>query len=275
MPDPDPVEPPEHETRPTAAPPFMARAASAWGTGWPNCQGSKQVRVVGGGVAVNCRSEIAPLMKWALDATRATGYVLKQDQTGAFVCRPIGGTSTPSNHSWGLAVDLNWRENPFTHDANAPRTITPDVVRIWKQVGFSWGGDWSGKKDFMHMEFNGSPAEAARRVAALTATPKPPPPPPPLSPITVIAYPEDHMRSLSFTMPLDADGNGWRDIEADPAKIVSFVVNAANPPEHHYGEGVDVSRLDVAGKTRVVVVNGHPKGAVGLTVWVVDSASSP
>ena len=156
--------PPDHEAPQTDA---QALAVPAWGSGWPNCQGGRQVRVTAGGVSVNVRAEIAPLVAYALDATRNTGYVLKQEQTGAYVCRPIGGTRIASNHSWGLAVDLNWQENPFTTNPNAPRTITPAVVAIWKSVGFSWGGDWAGKKDFMHMEFNGSPADAARRAAGL------------------------------------------------------------------------------------------------------------
>ena len=154
----------------------MGAAERGWGPGWPNCQSSKMTRVAAGGVTVNVRREIARLVEHALRRTRETGYVLKQDQTGAYVCRPIGGTTRPSNHSWGLAIDINWRENPFTYNANAPRTITPAVVAIWKSVGFSWGGDWSGKKDFMHFEFLGTPADAARRTANLTV-PQPAPQP--------------------------------------------------------------------------------------------------
>lgn len=160
--------PPDHEATVVDLVRAAPRASSAWGPGWPNCQEERQERVTAGGVSVNVRAEIAPLVRRALTDTLATGYVLKPAQTGAYVCRPIGGTSTPSNHSWGLAVDLNWQENPFTYDPNAARTITPAVVAVWKRYGFSWGGDWAGKKDFMHMEFNGSPADAARRVAALT-----------------------------------------------------------------------------------------------------------
>lgn len=153
----------------------MSAADRGWGSGWPNCQPGNQVRVSGGGVSISCRREIAPVMKACLDDTAATGYVVRQDQTGAFVCRPIGGTRIPSNHSWGLAIDVNWRENPFTTNANAARTITDRQVSVWKARGFSWGGDWTGKKDFMHFEFLGTPADAARRVAALTSSPMPVP----------------------------------------------------------------------------------------------------
>lgn len=98
--------------------------------------------------------------------------------------------------------------------------------------------------------------------------PQPPPGPVVFGPVTVTDYPEDHMRKLTFTLPLDDTGCGWRDIDTSPAGVVSFVVNAANPPDGGYGRGVDVSRLDFAGKTRVVVANGPPKGTIGLDMWV-------
>lgn len=151
--------------------------ARGWGPGWPNCNSGAQAKASGGGISVNCRREIAPLVARALEETRAAGYILKQDQTGAFCCRPIGGTNTASNHSWGLAIDLNWNENPFTRDVNAHRTITSQVVDIWKRHGFTWGGDWSGKKDFMHMEFIGTVGDAARRVAELGQPQSPVPQP--------------------------------------------------------------------------------------------------
>lgn len=149
-----------------------------WGPGWPHCQDDKQVRVTGGGVSVNCRREIAPLVKKALDDTVATGYHLNQAETGAFCCRPIGGTNTASNHSWGLAVDLNWNQNEFSRSPHY--TITREAIACWKRLGFSWGGDWSGKKDTMHMEFNGTPNAASRLVQSISSAP--PVGPPPISP---------------------------------------------------------------------------------------------
>jgi len=127
------------------------------------------VRVTGGGVTVSCHRGIARLVERALIETAATGYVLKQIQTGAFACRAQRGSTVASNHSWGLAIDLNWLENEFSYN---PRfTITPAVVAIWKRYGFAWGGDWSRRKDTMHVEFLGTPADAAARVARLTVKP--------------------------------------------------------------------------------------------------------
>ncbi len=52
-----------------------------------------------------------------------------------------------SLHTWGIAIDLNVRENmPGTRGRMDPR-----VVQIFKRWGFRWGGDWS-PTDPMHFE---------------------------------------------------------------------------------------------------------------------------
>lgn len=61
--------------------------------------------------------------------------------------RTIGKLST---HSWGIAVDLNPETNPM----GKPGDIHEGVVEIFRQFGFKWGGDWTGKgKDPMHFQF--------------------------------------------------------------------------------------------------------------------------
>ncbi len=92
-----------------------------------------------------------------------------------------------------------------------------------------------------------------------------------LGPITVHPYPEDRMKRFDLTMPLDDQGCGWRDVptDRDPENVVSIVVNAADPPGNGY-RPTTASRLNVDGKTRVVVTGGPPRGEVGLDVWVAD-----
>lgn len=44
-----------------------------------------------------------------------------------------------SLHAWGLAVDINWTENPY----GQPNQTIPDAfIQIMKDCGFIWGGDW-------------------------------------------------------------------------------------------------------------------------------------
>jgi hypothetical protein len=93
--------------------------------------------------------------------------------TGSFVCRPTtGSTSTYSQHAYGLAIDLNPFQNPYTkgdlvlpelassyldRDRVRPGMITPDgvVVRAFASIGWTWGGTWQALKDYQHFSQNG------------------------------------------------------------------------------------------------------------------------
>ena len=98
------------------------------------------------------------------------------DVSGSFHCRravpsPCGsGSGNWSNHAYGHAIDLNPNENPYVgcgavHDARSRAyldrsplrkgMVTPAVVRAFKSIGWGWGGDWSGVKDWMHFSSTG------------------------------------------------------------------------------------------------------------------------
>jgi peptidoglycan hydrolase-like protein with peptidoglycan-binding domain len=51
----------------------------------------------------------------------------------------------PSVHSWGVAFDIN--ANP------RPGKVHPDLVKHFKEWGFSWGGDFKGNFDPMHFQY--------------------------------------------------------------------------------------------------------------------------
>jgi hypothetical protein len=93
--------------------------------------------------------------------------------TGSFVCRPTtGSSSTYSQHAYGLAIDLNPFQNPYTkgdlvlpelassyldRDRVRPGMITPDgvAVRAFASIGWTWGGTWQSLKDYQHFSQNG------------------------------------------------------------------------------------------------------------------------
>lgn len=101
------------------------------------------------------------------------------DLSGSFECRQAvpspcsggSGTGTWSNHAYGLALDLNPRENPYvgcgmTYNRTTRRymdrrihrkgMITRRVVGAFASIGWEWGGSWSGNtKDWMHFSHNG------------------------------------------------------------------------------------------------------------------------
>jgi hypothetical protein len=100
------------------------------------------------------------------------------DDTASFECRdaapsPCPGSSGSGNwsqHAYGEAVDLNPLENPYTGcgvtrerasipylDRSRPRKgmVTPAVVAAFRSIGWGWGGDWVGVKDYMHFSASG------------------------------------------------------------------------------------------------------------------------
>lgn len=132
-----------------------------WGPGWPDCNRSKiKTLTRPDGLRLPVREEILPIVAYLMNETERRGYDIRPDWTWGFACRPIRGTQTASNHSWGLAVDINAPTNPM-----GSRLVTdmpgwmPD---LWNAYMFRWGGDYRTRPDAMHYEFMGTPADAKR-----------------------------------------------------------------------------------------------------------------
>ena len=101
------------------------------------------------------------------------------DVTASFQCRQAvpspctggKGTGSWSQHAYGLAVDINPRENPYvgcgqSRDPTARRyrdrsrhrkgMVTPRAVSAFRSIGWGWGGGWAGDtKDYMHFSSTG------------------------------------------------------------------------------------------------------------------------
>lgn len=99
---------------------------------------------------------------------------MADNNSSAFNYRTISGTDKLSNHSRGMAIDINPLYNPYVHantgveacePANAqaytdrtqdfPYKIDENDVcyQIFTAHGFSWGGSWSSSKDYQHFEY--------------------------------------------------------------------------------------------------------------------------
>lgn len=121
------------------------------------------------GSRFSVRKEVAPILLGFLNEIIAKGYAIKGkvlDDWGWFV-RPIAGTSTLSNHSWGLAVDVNALTNPMGDvlRTDMPRFV-PEAAEQW---GLRWGGTYTRRPDAMHFEWCGSRDDALRFVLDLKA----------------------------------------------------------------------------------------------------------
>lgn len=63
-----------------------------------------------------------------------------------------------SLHSWGVAIDINPGQNP-PHETGFTN-ISPEMVRIMRECGWAWGGNWQGDQyDPMHFQFAANPFE--------------------------------------------------------------------------------------------------------------------
>jgi hypothetical protein len=110
-----------------------------------------QFRLPSGAGATVAKSA-APQFQGLLTDLEAAGYKLDPDTTGGYNPRNIAGTNTPSQHAYGLAMDVNWARNP--RGANTQADIPPDLARsLAAKWGLTWGGDWQGAdRDPMHFE---------------------------------------------------------------------------------------------------------------------------
>ncbi|MCC8072398.1 MAG: M15 family metallopeptidase [Bacteroidales bacterium] len=104
---------------------------------------------------------------------------MRANNTSAFCYRSIVGSARLSKHSMGMAIDINPLYNPyFKYSKLQPRkadlsTLQPSTakeyvdrtkefpykitrddlaVKLFKQYGFKWGGDWANRKDYQHFE---------------------------------------------------------------------------------------------------------------------------
>jgi hypothetical protein len=110
------------------------------------------------------RYELVDLATMLVRETKHRGYVfgIAGDPSygcWGYSCRAISGSSSPSNHSWGLALDINAPSNPYTSPLV---TDMPDwMPDLWNAYGWRWGGDYSGDQDAMHYEYMGSVTDCA------------------------------------------------------------------------------------------------------------------
>ena len=94
------------------------------------------------------------------------------DNTSAFNCRFVPGTSRWSVHAYGKAIDVNPVENPYLTGSRVRplagrayldrSNFRPGMavrgrllVRAFTAVGWQWGGRWTGSPDYQHFSTTG------------------------------------------------------------------------------------------------------------------------
>lgn len=100
------------------------------------------------------------------------GASMAADNSSAFNCRTVAGTTTFSQHAYGRAIDLNPVRNPSVRGGRVdppagsgyldrgevrPGMLVEGgaIVDAVDRVGWGWGGRWSSGSDFQHVSRNG------------------------------------------------------------------------------------------------------------------------
>lgn len=98
------------------------------------------------------------------------------NNTSCFNYRVVDGTTSLSKHATGCAIDINPFYNPyvvFNKDGSGKTYISPEgseiyadrsqdfpykidendlCYKLFKEHGFTWGGDWNSCKDYQHFQ---------------------------------------------------------------------------------------------------------------------------
>ena len=92
---------------------------------------------------------------------------VKANNSSGFNWRLVSGSYEVSDHAFGTAIDINPRLNPWVKKGTANKGYNPRkagtlhansaVVKIFKQEGWKWGGDWKKSKDWQHFYNAGIP----------------------------------------------------------------------------------------------------------------------
>src|SRR6266542_3216613 len=143
----------------------MAELASSrgWGGGWPQPRTDRIVTAVCGvnRIKLPVRTEIAALVQHLVTDLERQHGPFHPDQCWGFANRAIRGTEVPSNHSWGLAIDLDAPANPMTTNPRAAHTIGSSPAEMRARHGSRGGGANAAPKDNMHSDFREPPASPA------------------------------------------------------------------------------------------------------------------
>jgi len=96
---------------------------------------------------------------------------MQDNNTSAFNFRMIEGTTTVSDHSFGMAIDINPFYNPYLQQRGDKVLISPEgseqyadrtaqfdhkiekgdiCYEAFKKRGWKWGGEWEGTIDYQH-----------------------------------------------------------------------------------------------------------------------------
>lgn len=135
----------------------------------PPCSTYQATFVFHSGAKVTCDPRVVPALTAMDEIMERWGYHPRPADTGMFVCRPITNGTGYSLHAYKIAVDVNWRSNPYfgypvssAGHTDMPIGMVNEIVGLRTGSGapvWGWGGYYSSIRDFMHFEIVCTPAD--------------------------------------------------------------------------------------------------------------------
>jgi lysophospholipase L1-like esterase len=153
---------------------------------------SKLVSVPFLGKSISVNKIVAPLFKKINEEVTSLNLGYNFYSTGTYSWRCVKpndgwnndecldnkGAPHRSRHSYGIAIDINPKENPYCYVNEVTKELCDDsartkcgnnavkckgrgydlpdqVAQIFRKYDFQWGGDWTTIKDYMHFEWLG------------------------------------------------------------------------------------------------------------------------
>lgn len=134
--------------------------------GWPASKDPKEIDiksfpVEGTDIKLRCNAICGP----TLAAFASEFHKLVEPISGGalddwgYAYRPVRGGTNLSNHSSGSAIDLNASKHPLGKVNTFTAEQQVKIRELCKKYNLKWGGDYKVRKDDMHFEIIGTPAE--------------------------------------------------------------------------------------------------------------------
>lgn len=97
-----------------------------------------------------CHRLIKDQILWALNEIGRRGLAGHvRNYGGVYEDRNIRGINAPSTHAWGIAIDIE----PGTYPLGSTKRLPAELVEIFAKAGFTYGGDFPGRKDPQHFQY--------------------------------------------------------------------------------------------------------------------------
>jgi hypothetical protein len=144
-----------------------------YGSSSPSATGIKSFRVGTTGVILPVKAEVAPLLIGFAKEFHTKVEPLHVGWCWGYAFRDVRGSSSPSFHSAGLAIDLNAPNHPLGRVGTFNARQRATINALCAKYGLRWGGNYTYRKDEMHFEVILNRTDALALVRRLQAPPKP------------------------------------------------------------------------------------------------------